>query len=245
MSTDERRAEADDDAGLAAVVAVLLPVLAGPTAAVFLLVGYALEMLDPVPSYAPGLRSVGWTAAALAAVGILFASAGLLVTALSGRSGAEGTGTSAPPAPSRAGDRTLRVASFLAGGRRAHLKEEWAAVLAGDPDNGIVLSGRRRLRYAVGFLRAALRLRLSDAVAPLWLPVDWLLSAESRGHGFIALLVGTQVLYVDHEDGFHALVTEGWGWCAGCGVSLRLLVGWLRRLRGIELAAVRRDSGDG
>ncbi|MFI6409871.1 hypothetical protein [Streptomyces sp. NPDC050548] len=99
------------------------------------------------------------------------------------------------------------------------------------------------MRYALGFLRAALRMRLRDLTAPLWMPVDWLLSVESRTHGFIALAVGAQVVYVEYEDGFHDLVTEGWGWCAGCGIALRLFVGWLRRIRGIELASAQGDSG--
>ncbi|MGH1551626.1 hypothetical protein ACRAWF_03920 [Streptomyces sp. L7] len=138
----------------------------------------------------------------------------------------------------------LNVASFVAGERRAHLREEWASILAGDPGNGIVLSPRRRLScYAVGFLWAALRMRLRDLIAPLWVPVDWLLSVESRTHGFIAFAVGAQVVYIEHEDGFHALVTEGWGWCAGCGIALRLFVGWLRRIRGIELASAHGDPG--
>ncbi|MGW7130056.1 hypothetical protein ACWGIA_17150 [Streptomyces bobili] len=98
------------------------------------------------------------------------------------------------------------------------------------------------MRYAIGFLWAALRMRLRDLVAPLWMPVDWLLSVESRTHGFIASAVGAQILYIQHADGLHALVTEGWGWCAGCGIALRLSVGWLRRVRGIELASTHNDS---
>ncbi|SER62690.1 hypothetical protein SAMN04487983_101987 [Streptomyces sp. yr375] len=61
-------------------------------------------------------------------------------------------------------------------------------------------------------------MRLRDLTAPLWLPVDWLLPVETRTHGLITLTVGAQVVYVEYveyEDGFHALVTEGWGWCVG------------------------------
>ncbi|MFF2852391.1 hypothetical protein ACFVT5_39735 [Streptomyces sp. NPDC058001] len=247
MSTDGRPAEVAG-AGLVAVVAVLAPILSGALAAVLLLVGYILKMLVPEPAIAQTVLTGGWVFGAVAAVTLLVAAAGLLLTAL--RKGTQAVEEGPETAPtgtapgSRAGLRTVDFASFVAGDRRAHLREEWAAVLAGDPGNGIVLSSRRRMRYAIGFLRAALRMRLNDLAAPLWMPVDWLLSLESRTHGLIALAVGAQIVYIQHEDGLHALVTEGWGWCAGCGIALRLFLGWLRRIRGIELASARSNSAD-
>ncbi|WP_419996480.1 hypothetical protein [Streptomyces boninensis] len=69
-------------AGLAAVVAVLAPVLAGTAAVIFLLVGYALHMLHPEPAAAAPLRAAGWVFAALAAATILVAMTALLLTAL-------------------------------------------------------------------------------------------------------------------------------------------------------------------
>ncbi|NGN68534.1 hypothetical protein G5C51_32130 [Streptomyces sp. A7024] len=69
-------------AGLAAVVAVLAPVLAGTAAVIFLLVGYALHMLTPEPAAAAPLRAAGWVFAALTAGTILVAMTGLLLTAL-------------------------------------------------------------------------------------------------------------------------------------------------------------------
>lgn len=246
MSTDEERAQAFGSP--AAAVAVLAPALSGAFAAIFLLVGYILKLLDPEPAFAQTMLTAGWVFGALSSAALLLAGVALLRYSLGARqSAAEGEGesettTSTNPRNDRAGRRTLDVASFVAGQRRAHLREEWAAVLAGDPGNGIVLSPRRRMRYALGFLWAALRMRLRDLVAPLWMPVDWLLSVESRTRGFITLAVGAQVVYIEWEDGLHALVTEGWGWCAGCGIALRLFVGWLRRIRGIELASTQGDS---
>ncbi|WP_405848165.1 hypothetical protein [Streptomyces sp. NBC_01518] len=181
-----------------------------------------------------------------AAIGL--AAVGLLLTALDARKSAAEREPATTPSTdipnARAGLRILHLASFVAGGHRSHLREEWASVLAGDPGNGIVLSRRRRLRYALGFLWAALRMRLRDLTAPLWTPVDWLLSVETRTHAFITLAVGAQVVYTEYEDGFHTLVTEGWGWCAGCGIALRLFVGRLRRIRRIELASAHSDSND-
>jgi hypothetical protein len=247
VSTDEERAETSD-AGTVAVVAVLTPVLTGAFAAICLLIGYVLKLLDPEPAFAQTLLTTGWVFGAVTAAAIGLAAVGLLLAALDARKSAaepEPATTPSTDTPNaRAGLRTLDVASFVAGEHRSHLREEWASVLAGDPGNGIVLSRRRRLHYALGFLWAALRMRLRDLTAPLWTPVDWLLSVETRTHGLITLAVGAQVVYVEYEDGFHALVTEGWGWCAGCGITLRLLVGWLRRIRGIELASAHSDSND-
>ncbi|MEV8526132.1 hypothetical protein AB0451_18510 [Streptomyces sp. NPDC052000] len=140
--------------------------------------------------------------------------------------------------------RTLFVAAAIAGRSRTHLREGWAALLAGDPDNGLVLTSRQRRRLVAGFLVAALRFRLRDAVQPLWVPVDWLLSAQSRTETDIALTVGAQVIYIAWGDGLHALLTYGWGWCGGCGGALYVLSRWLRRVRGIELASVRSRAGE-
>lgn len=247
MSTDERPAEVAD-AWLVAVVALMVWVLSGALAAVLEVVGYLLKMFDPEPAIAQTVLTGGWVFGRVAVVAFLVVGAGLLLTVL--RKGPQAVEEEPETAPtgtapsSRAGLRTVDFASFVAGDHRAHLREEWAAVLAGDPGNGIVLSSRRRMRYAIGFLRAALRMRLSDLAAPLWMPVDWLLSLESRTNGFIALAVGAQILYIQHEEGLQALVTEGWGWCAGCGIALRLFVGWLRRARGIELASAQTNSAD-
>ncbi|MBK3633821.1 hypothetical protein ACWC9X_21800 [Streptomyces asoensis] len=241
------RPDEDADADAFAGASVLGLVLAGTSTTIFLVVGYPLKMIDSRSAFTQPLLDAGYVFGAITAAVILASAAGLLIRALrsSRRTtpGEPGAPTGEAPVR-RAGLRTLDLASFVAGARRAHLREEWAAILAGDPGNGVVLSSRRRLRYAVGFLLAALRMRLRDLAAPLWMPVDWLLSAESRTRGCIASVVGAQILYIQHEDGLHALVTEGWGWCGGCAITLRLFAGRLRRLRGIELASAGGESAD-
>ncbi|MGW0086022.1 hypothetical protein [Streptomyces sp. NPDC003393] len=72
-------------AGAAAVVAVLAPVLAGVAAALFLLVGYILEMLDPAPAFARTMVTAGWVFGAVTAASIVVAGTGLLLTALRNR----------------------------------------------------------------------------------------------------------------------------------------------------------------
>ncbi|MFB8772006.1 hypothetical protein [Streptomyces broussonetiae] len=72
-------------AGAVAVVAVLAPVLAGTAAAIFLLVGYILKMLDPGLEIAQSMITTGWVFGAVTAVAILVAAVGLLITALRNR----------------------------------------------------------------------------------------------------------------------------------------------------------------
>ncbi|MFD1829024.1 hypothetical protein ACFSJS_05010 [Streptomyces desertarenae] len=90
-------------AGLLAVLSVLAPALAGTAAVIFLLVGHLLRLLTPEPSIAAPMRGAGWAFAALAAVSLLAASVGLLVTAVRHGSGAlraEGRdGRSGPDGP--------------------------------------------------------------------------------------------------------------------------------------------------
>ncbi|GAA3000282.1 membrane protein [Streptomyces drozdowiczii] len=69
-------------AGIGAVVTVLAPMLAGTAAAIFLLIGYLLKMLEPPPAFATTMVGAGWFFAALTAAAILVAAVGLLVTAL-------------------------------------------------------------------------------------------------------------------------------------------------------------------
>lgn len=77
-------------AGAVAVVAVLAPVLAGTAAAIFLLVGYLLRMLDPRAAFARTMLTTGWVFGAVTAVAILVAGAGLLLTALRNKPSALG-----------------------------------------------------------------------------------------------------------------------------------------------------------
>ncbi|MCT9141045.1 hypothetical protein [Streptomyces violarus] len=77
-------------AGAVAIVAVLAPVLAGTAAAIFLLVGYILQMLDPQQAFARTMLTTGWVFGAVTAVAILVAAVGLLLTALRNKPTAEG-----------------------------------------------------------------------------------------------------------------------------------------------------------
>ncbi|MDQ0684935.1 hypothetical protein QFZ56_003898 [Streptomyces achromogenes] len=78
-------AQAAEAAGAGAVAAVLTPVLAGTAAAIFLLVGYILRVLDPQQAFARTMLTAGWAFGAVAAAAILVATVALLLTALRNR----------------------------------------------------------------------------------------------------------------------------------------------------------------
>lgn len=141
-------------------------------------------------------------------------------------------------APSEPGTWLTATAVRLVGSRRRHLLQEWQAHLAGAPEEGVVLTPGERRRYAAGFVLSALRMRLHDIAHPLWRPVDWLLTKDSRTNGFIAAVVGAQAIYIVGDGGIPALVAEVWEPCGILGAGLYVLARWLRGLRGIELAKV-------
>ncbi|WP_051757198.1 hypothetical protein [Kitasatospora purpeofusca] len=133
-------------------------------------------------------------------------------------------------------------AAWVAGSRRAHLRTSWLADLAGAPEDGLALNGRQRMALALGFVVAALRLRLHDLSRPLWAPVDWILSAPSRVRTAITTLVGTQAVYIDATGGLHELLTDGVQACGVTGAGLYCLSRWLLRVRAVELASRTRET---
>ncbi|MEV1020099.1 hypothetical protein [Streptomyces sp. NPDC050264] len=124
--------------GVAAVAVVLAPVLAGTAAAIFLLVGFILKMLNPPPDFADTLLSVGWVFGALAAACILVAAVCLLLTAL--RNGSTSLQASAHGEANeevaRARDAWGKV--LLERGIMPFLRD----ALAGPPGGGAPLGGR-------------------------------------------------------------------------------------------------------
>ncbi|MFC5244154.1 MULTISPECIES: hypothetical protein [Streptomyces] len=74
--------------------------------------------------------------------------------------------------------------------------------------------------------------------------MDWLLRTPARSNAFITAAVGAQAIYIVGDDGLSALVTEVWEPCGIAGAALYALSRWLRRVRGIELAAAEREPVD-
>ncbi|WP_338495101.1 hypothetical protein [Streptomyces sp. SJL17-4] len=68
--------------GVVAILTVMVPVLAGAAAVIFLLVGAVLHAIAPTVVFGATLLTAGLVFGAVAAAGLLGAAAGLLVTAL-------------------------------------------------------------------------------------------------------------------------------------------------------------------
>ncbi len=135
-------------------------------------------------------------------------------------------------------------AVIVAGTRGARLRDTWTVDIAGVPEEGITLTRWQQVCHATGFLVAAVKIRGAALAGPLWRPVDWLLSVESRSTAVTVAVVGMQIIYIQRHDGLYKLLTEGWGWCAGCAVALHFFFRWLRKIRGIELAVSGQDASE-
>lgn len=134
------------------------------------------------------------------------------------------------------------LAALVAGKRHAHLRSEWTAHLAGPSDSGTELSARERDAYAVGFLVAAVRIRLSDTTRPLWRPVDWVLRSDGRINAVVASCCGAVAGYLIDCDGPRAFLSTD---CVGVGVigtGAFAFLRWLRAKRGIELAELAKPG---
>ncbi|MEU6965957.1 hypothetical protein [Streptomyces chrestomyceticus] len=139
----------------------------------------------------------------------------------------------------RVSARLTMIALALAGSRRETVRAEWAAHLAGAPEEGFTVRPAARVRYSLGFLLAAFRFRLSDLAAPAWRLVDWVLATDNRVNTAISSVVGAQAIFIVGDGGLQALITEVWEPCGLLGGALYLLVRFLRRRRGIEIAGQR------
>ncbi|WP_031071554.1 hypothetical protein [Streptomyces sp. NRRL WC-3742] len=73
--------------GLWGVVGVIVPIIAGAAAVIFLLLGYAMGLAEDLEVLGDALVAAGWIAAGVAAAGLLVGGLGLLNTASRARSG--------------------------------------------------------------------------------------------------------------------------------------------------------------
>ncbi|MEU5976356.1 hypothetical protein [Streptomyces sp. NPDC047315] len=145
--------------------------------------------------------------------------------------------------------RSLRAGTGLSGfaavlaGRHRDMRQVWLADLAGDPENDFILTPWQRRRMAAGFVVAAVRMRAHDLLGWVWAPVDWVLLTDRRRNAAITVIVGAQAVYIVGDGGLEGLVTEVWEPCGIAGAALYVLSRFLRRVRGIELAASNNQRG--
>ncbi|GGO86367.1 hypothetical protein [Wenjunlia tyrosinilytica] len=129
--TSGEAAAGTSGAGLLSVVAVLTPILAGTAAVIFLVTGYALELMDPDPAIARPLRGAGWLFAAIAAAGIVVGMVALLLTAIHNPA-ADAESVRVMRSPEVAAARDAWRRALLERGVRPYLHQVLAASAAGE-----------------------------------------------------------------------------------------------------------------
>lgn len=129
------------------------------------------------------------------------------------------------------------MALAVVGDRRDQYESEWRSHLAGAPENGMVLSAVRRWRYALGFVCAAVKLRAREVGRPLGRPLRWVLRSDGRTNAVTGSAVAALAGYILHDDGVHALLTQGWGPCGSLGAVMHWFTRWLRARCGVRPAA--------
>lgn len=100
-----------------------------------------------------------------------------------------------------------RLAGVVAGHRRAHLPEAWAADDY-DPETCELLPASRRLRLAAGDVVAALRCRLDDAAMLAWRPVDALLGSWHGSRAAMMMPLSVAVGLVLRHERFYGLIAN-------------------------------------
>ncbi|MFE3124485.1 hypothetical protein ACFXHD_13815 [Streptomyces hydrogenans] len=145
-------------------------------------------------------------------------------------------------APLKLSSGLTSLAVVLAGRRRDEARLQWRDQLEGAPEDGIIVTPARRVRYSIGFVVAALHYRLSDIVAPGWRVIDWLLATHSRTDSFAALAVGGQAIYIMKAHGLDILLTEGPAWMLATAGGIVGGAMWLRKNRGIKPQEARQPA---
>lgn len=143
LATTVGEAAEPSGAGLAAMITVLAPVLAGIAAVLFLLIGYVLRTVGTDPSAAQPLISVGWVFAAVTAAGALVAMASLVYAAW--RNGS--TSLRAPRTGDGLGARTREVDLARDAWRQALLERGILPFLREALADPAAVNGRGTARY--------------------------------------------------------------------------------------------------
>jgi hypothetical protein len=102
--------------------------------------------------------------------------------------------------------RLTSVAAFLAGRKRGGLHDEWQSHLSGEDGRGLAKKGQ--LLAACGFIRAALRCRVQDALELAWRPVDAVLRSRILSNLVVGIPLLAAVLAVVRHDGLYGLVAN-------------------------------------
>jgi hypothetical protein len=138
------------------------------------------------------------------------------------------------------------LAVLLAGRRRAHVRDAWLSDLdrpRDSTDDGVPdISGWRRLLYAAGFVKAAIRYRLDDVAALYWQLADAVLASRSASRLLLGgPCVAAAAMIVNH-DGFYGLVANAENLLAIGSASAGLVYGG-RKIRKVTPKPTRQKQG--
>jgi hypothetical protein len=98
------------------------------------------------------------------------------------------------------------VAVVLAGRKRSMVDEEWRGHLLGEHVSG--LTQREQNRAARGFVLAAIRYRVQDAVDLAWRPADAILGSRLLSNLFVWGPVAVLLVVIYRHDGRYGLVAD-------------------------------------
>ena len=98
------------------------------------------------------------------------------------------------------------LAALVAGPDRPALSDEWHAHLAGESGHDPVTW--RKIKQALGFVAAAIQLRLADAADLAWRPADAVLGSRTLSNLFVGGPVIVMLVAIVHHDGRFGLVAD-------------------------------------
>jgi hypothetical protein len=150
-------------------------------------------------------------------------------------------GRHAPQPESDLARQMIGVALFVAGHRRAHLRDAWRSDLF--TEDGQYIPIRRQLRHGAGYLIAAVSYRLvNDLGAVLGRHLDSMLASRAQTRAVVTCLYALPVSMILSRQGLYGLVTNAPQLsvlAAALGAGLR----WLRGRRGVEPPKRDPESG--
>lgn len=125
------------------------------------------------------------------------------------------------------------LAVLLAGRKRGHLQDAWRSDLDRPrdlPDGAPGVSGRRKLIYAAGLVKAAVLYRIDDAAVLWWKLADGVLASRAWSRLLLAGPCTMAVVMIVNREGFYGLVINAENLLAISSASAGLVYGG-RKLR--------------
>jgi hypothetical protein len=135
-----------------------------------------------------------------------------------------------------------RFSALVAGRQRPHAAEEWQGNIAysiTEADSSH--STRQILRYAVGLIIAAIRLRARDTANLIWRPIDFILASRKLSNLTVAVPTLAAAMVVIYYSGVDGLISDADNLVAIGGVFYGVIRGG-RRWRGVKPAKHKPNS---